>query len=218
MQLRREMAHRSIEGNAAEGGVFRSTDSGDTWTRIPVLPATQLSLPPTDLPNNQAASLGLSAANSDALYVGVAGRNVVRLTPSTATFTVVNGTPPNQLTNNIFASTTILFSGDTRVTITPSSCPSSLSKGATQPFVYTVSDQDGNPITGGSTVTVTASSGLVTGNTSVTIPDTQRGSTVFGVSLQNDTTQTTPTAVTLTVSVKSPNGDDSGTASCIFTP
>jgi hypothetical protein len=97
----------SIEGNAAEGGVFRSIDSGGTWTRIPTLPATQLALPPADLPNNRAASLGLSAANSDALYVGVAGRNVVRLTPSTAIFTGINGTPPNQLTNNIFATTTV---------------------------------------------------------------------------------------------------------------
>ncbi len=34
---------QSIEGNAAEGGVFRSTDSSVTWARIPVLPATQLS-------------------------------------------------------------------------------------------------------------------------------------------------------------------------------
>jgi hypothetical protein len=93
-----------------------------------------------------------------------------------------------------------------------------LHNGASQLFVYTVSDQNGNPITGGSTVTVTASTGLVTGNTSVTIPDTQGGSTVFNVSLQNNTAPTVPTAVTLTVSVNSPNGNDSGAASCTFIP
>ena len=213
---------RSIEGNTAEGGVFKSTNSGDTWTRIPTLPATQLALPPADLPNNRAASLGLaaSAANSDVLYVGVAGRNVVKLTPSTTTYTVINGTPPNQLTNNIFASTTILFSGNTHVTINPSSCSSPFPNGTSQSFTYIVSDQNGNPITGGSTVTVTASAGLLSGATSVTIPDTQRGSTIFNVTLQNNIASTMPTPVTLTVSVNSPlNGNPpNAVASCLFTP
>ena len=210
---------RSIEGNAAEGGVFRSTDSGFTWIRIPTLPATQLALPPADLPNNRAISLGLAAANSDTLYVGVAGRNVVRLTPSATTFTVINGTPPNQLTNNIFASTTVLFSGNTIVSISPINCQPSIPIGGSQPFTYTVSDQNGNPITGGSTVTVTATAGLVTGNTSITIPDTQRGSTVFNVTLQNNTTTTVPLPVTLTVDVNSPlNVSKTGFASCLFIP
>jgi len=93
---------QNIEGNSAEGGVFRSIDSGFTWTRIPALPATQLALPPADLPNNRALSLGI-AGNPATLYVGTAGRNVVRLTPSTAAFTVINGTPPNQITNNIIS-------------------------------------------------------------------------------------------------------------------
>jgi hypothetical protein len=210
---------RSIEGNAAEGGVFRSSDSGLTWLRIPALPAAQLALPPDDLPNNRVLSLGLSEADPDTLYVGVAGRNVVRLTPSTTTFMVINGMLPNQLTNNIFATATVLFSGRTQVTIEPRSCPSSLINGRSQLFVYAVSDQNGNPITGGSTVTVTASAGFLTGNTSVTIPDTQGGSTIFSVNLQNNTTPTGSTPVTLTVSVNSPlNGNKTETAFCSFIP
>ena len=146
--------HESIQGNAAEGGVFQSLDSGFTWIRIPPLPTAQLALPPADLPNNRALSLGLSADDPNTLYVGVAGRNVARLTsrmatfltPSTTTFTVINGILPNQLTNNInqltnniFATATVLFSGRTQITIP---CPPPL------PITYIVSDQNGNPITG----------------------------------------------------------------------
>jgi hypothetical protein len=226
---------QNIEGNTAEGGVFRSTDSGVTWTRIPALSGTQLALPPADLPNNRAYSLGLSAANSATLYVGTAGRNVVRLTPSMGTFIVVNGTPPNQLTNNIFVSGTVLFSGNTHVTLTeisdifqdqnraqpPSgfgSLPDSdIFNGGAQSFIYTVSDQNGNPITGNSTVTVTATAGVVTGNTSITIPDTLRGSTVFGVTWQNNITTAGNTSATLTVSVNStPNGNISASVSRLF--
>ena len=226
---------QNIEGNAAEGGVFRSTDSGVTWIRIPALPATQLALPPADLPSNRALALGISAANSATVYVGTAGRNVVRLTPSTATFTVVNGTPPNQITNNIFVSNTVLFSGNTRVTLTEISDifqdqnraafpngfgplpDSDIFNGGSQSFIYTVSDQNGNPITGNSTVTVTATAGVVSGNTSVTIPDTQRGSTVFGVTWQNNTATTGNISATLTVSVSSaPNGNVATSVSRLF--
>ena len=226
---------QNIEGNAAEGGVFRSTDSGVTWTRIPALSGTELALPPTDLPSNRALALGISAANSATVYVGTAGRNVVRLTPSTATFTVVNGTAPNQITNNIFVSNTVLFSGNTRVTITEVSDifqdqnrtafpngfgplpDSDIFNGGSQSFIYTVSDQNGNPITGNSTVTVTATAGVVSGNTSVTIPDTQRGSTVFGVTWQNNTTTAGNISATLTVSVSSaPNGNVATSVSRLF--
>jgi adhesin/invasin len=224
---------QSIEGNSAEGGVFKSTDSGDTWTRIPALPSvgTQLALPPTDLPNNRAASLGMSAANSDALYVGVAGRNVVRLTPSTASYTPINGTPPNQITNNIFVSGTVLFSGNTHITIAelsdsfldgnPPLRPhgfgplpdAEIFNLGSQRFVYTVSDQNGNPITSGSTATVTATAGLITGDTNITIPDTERGSTVFNVIWQNNITTVGHTSATLTVSINSPaNGNVSAAA------
>ena len=200
-----------------------------------MLPATQLALPPADLPNNRALSLGISAANSATLYVGTAGRNVVRLTPSTAVFTVINGTPPNQITNNIFVSGTVLFSGNTRVTITEVSDvfqdqnralpptgfgplpDSDIFNGGAQSFIYTVSDQNGNPITSNSTVTVTATAGIVTGNTDVTIPDAQRGNTVFGVAWQNDRVTAGNTGATLTVSVNSaPNGSVTAAVSRLF--
>jgi hypothetical protein len=226
---------QNIEGNAAEGGVFRSTDSGATWTRMPALPATQLTLPPTDLPNNRALALGISAANSTTVYVGTAGRNVVRFTPSTGTFIVTNGTPPNQITNSIFVSGTVLFSGNTRITLTEISDvfqdqnrafppggfgplpDSDIFNGGSQAFIYTVSDLNGNPITGNSTVTVAATAGVVSGNTNVTIPDTQRGSTVFGVTWQNNRTAAGNIGATLTVSASSaPNGNVATSVSRVF--
>ena len=94
---------------------------------------------------------------------------------------------------------------------------SDIFNGGSQSFIYTVSDQNGNPITGNSTVTVTATAGIVTGNTSVTIPDTQRGSTVFGVAWQNNSVTAGNTGATLTVSVNSaPSGNVTASVSRLF--
>ena len=94
---------------------------------------------------------------------------------------------------------------------------SDIFNGGSQSFIYTVSDQNGNPITGNSTVTVTATAGLISGNTSVTIPDTQRGSTVFGVTWQNNSVTAGNTGATLTVSVNSaPNGSVTASVSRLF--
>jgi hypothetical protein len=220
---------RSVKDNTAQGGVFVSRDSGETWNRIPALPANQLALPPNDLPDNRAYSL--SIANADTVYIGTAGRSVVRLTPSTATYTVINGASDNALTNNIFDSTTVLFSGNTRVTITqvadifqdqnrvgfgPLPDGTIFNTGA-QTFIYTVSDQNGNPITSGSTVQVTldpsgAGAELV-GDVDFTIPDTQRGGTDFAFSLLNNREESGNEAVAITINVTSaPNGDVTASA------
>lgn len=218
---------RTAEGNSAQGGIYISRDSGDTWDRIPPLPDGDLALPPADLPDNRAYALGLPAdPTSDIVYIGTAGRNVVRLTPSTATFEGINGTPNNALTNNIFDSTTVLFSGNTRVTITQVSDSfrdedrgrfgplpdGTIFNGGSQNFLYTVSDRNGNPITGGSTVEVTldpedAGAELI-GDTNFTIPDTQRGSTDFAFTVLNNRDEEENATVAVTINVTSaPNGN-----------
>ncbi|RMF85967.1 MAG: hypothetical protein D6736_16255, partial [Nitrospinota bacterium] len=206
---------RSIEGNAPEGGVFISTDSGVTWTRIPTLPAGELSLPPDDLPDNRVYSLGISAADPGTVYVGTAGRNVVRLDPTTPTFEVINGTAPNALTNNIFTTGTVLFSGHTQITIIPLADSfqgfggfGSIFNQGSQNFIYTVTDQNGNPLTAGTLIRAEVSAGSLFGDTTVTIPDVQGGFTVFGLTWTNDTEETKNIAATLSITVTSPeNGD-----------
>lgn len=218
-----------IEGNAAEGGLFRSTDSGVTWVRIPPVSGTTLALPSTDLPSNRVFALSFARGTTDILFVGTAGRHITRLAPATGAYTVIDGAAPNQLTNNIFVSSRVLFSGTTNVTITELSDvfrdanralpptgfgplpDATIFNTGSQFFVYTVADQHGNPLTAGSSINVSVSGGQLTGTTAFSLPDTQRGGTVFGVTWLNNVTASpnnTPLNATLTVSVSSAaNGD-----------
>ncbi|MGA7162309.1 MAG: Ig-like domain-containing protein [Bacteroidota bacterium] len=107
----------------------------------------------------------------------------------------------------------ILFSGRT---VMASSTPNFIIPvGSSAAVNYTVSDLNGNPLTGGTTVQVTASGPAssdvtMTGDVTVNIPDTQnKNFTAFQVSLKDNRTTglNASLPLTLTVAVTSQNGN-----------
>lgn len=106
----------------------------------------------------------------------------------------------------------VLFSGTTQITGPASGF--TLRDGGTQQFEYSVNDENGNPLTGGTTITVTVSGSAdvrLDGDTRVTIPDTQDKTryTRFNFTLVD--TKPLDTApdqnLSITISVTSPNGN-----------
>ena len=84
--------------------------------------------------------------------------------------------------------------------------------GGAQAFTIEVHDDLLNPLAGGSTITVTASAGTISGG-AITIPDGESfnrlvdGLTRFSFVLSDtDSTMNTPTASSITVTITSPNG------------
>jgi hypothetical protein len=102
----------------------------------------------------------------------------------------------------ISATVPVLFSGPTQLSIQPAAITSD----SLQSFIYSVKDPNGNPLSGGTRVRVTAQNGSVLGDIDVTLPDLQEkgvGKTDFAFALRRP-----PGAQTeVTVSVTSPNGN-----------
>ena len=117
----------------------------------------------------------------------------------------------------------MLLSGSTRIIISqiddlfqgPGVFRAIVNPGA-QVFRYVISDQNGNPITADSTVTVSFTNAAAVdtvefvGARGFTIPDAQRGNTVFEFTLRNVNPLTSTESTTITIDVDSAeNGDAS---------
>jgi hypothetical protein len=131
--------------------------------------------------------------------------------------------PPNGVWDAhkpIFASTTVLFTGPTRLTVgllQPNGSCSGNPSGFTVPdggsspvFCILASDPAGRPLVGGTQIRVTTSSGAISGTSSVDLPDTQRGGpgiTFFAFAVADTDPGDTdpPSDAVVTVSVTSPN-------------
>ncbi len=88
---------------------------------------------------------------------------------------IVTGQTVNKIGEVIKDRTTVLFSGltDDIAVTSAGSIPFTISDGGSQNFSYTVQDINGNPLMGGSTITVTTSAGGVSGDVNITIPDSR---------------------------------------------
>ncbi len=107
----------------------------------------------------------------------------------------------------IYAETIILFSGRTQITdVSPLTF--NLAPDAFQDFTFTVSDQNRNPLAAGTQITISSNNGSVTGDTQVTLDDTQsRTDTFFSFRLSNSKPEDIEgTSTTVSISVTSPNG------------
>jgi adhesin/invasin len=119
----------------------------------------------------------------------------------------------------IFATTTVLFTGSTRLTVgilqADGSCsgnPSGFAVpdgGSSQAFCFLVRDPAGRPLVGGTKITVMTSAGGISGTSSVTLPDIQSGGpgiTFFTFAVVDDDPGDTdpPSDALVTVSVVSP--------------
>jgi hypothetical protein len=104
----------------------------------------------------------------------------------------------------------VLWSGPTIVEIVAPATLNVPNAGAAT-IVYEVRDANDNPLTGGTTIEVTTTAGALGGTATFTLPDTQDAAyTSFEVTLSDDDPEVDlQRAVTVTVDVKSANGNRS---------
>ena len=101
----------------------------------------------------------------------------------------ITGQTVNENGQSIETSTTVLFSGPTRVRITSADSTTilagglSISDGGSRIVTFSVSDIDGKPIMGGSTIKVTSDVARVSGDADVVMPDVRSGSTDFAIAV-----------------------------------
>lgn len=123
-------------------------------------------------------------------------------------FATITGRTADENQNTIEARTIVLFSGVPRISVSPSSV--NVPNQGSQGFSYIISDQNGNPLAGGTSVTVIVESGdvKIAGNKSVSIPDTQSPFwTSFNFSLIDAKPDTLlPSVVNVKISTSGPNG------------
>lgn len=112
----------------------------------------------------------------------------------------------NQLT--ISKQIYVLFSGTPSITgLTPATF--NIPNGGSQYFTYTVADENGNPLAGGTSiiVTVTGNNVEASGDIDVTLPDTQSKTwTNFGFTIADNDTTNVASTVTIKIEASGPNG------------
>ena len=202
------------DGTDPLGGVYKSADSGAVWSRL------------TALEDNHVLALGIIGGSADTLFAGTWGRYIFKSADGGSTWTKKNGSAPNTITNEIFATTKVLFSAHTTSVIIVQTATSWQGAGGleykntsnrnviynqgTASFIYMVQDTNGNPLIAGTTITASATAGSLSGDTSVTLADGQ-SNTNYGLTWTNNSDATENVSGTLTVSVDTPvengNGD-----------
>lgn len=134
-----------------------------------------------------------------------------------AGFATITGRTADENQNTIEAYAIVLFSGIPQISVNPTSI--NVPNAGSQSFFYTVSDQNGNPLAGGTNISVSVESGDVdaVGNTNLTLPDTQSPAwTNFGFSLVDSAPDSNVVnAVNVKISTTGPNGNLEATISGI---
>ena len=131
----------------------------------------------------------------------------------------VTGQTVDEAGQEIETSTTVLFSGPTApIEITGggadtiSSGSLFIPEGRFQIVTFTVSDISGNPIMGGSTITVTSDVAVVSGHANVLVPDARSGNTSYGIVISDPVPFEDPPAPpargSVLITVTSPNGNE----------
>jgi len=125
-----------------------------------------------------------------------------------AGFARVTASTADENKNTITASTVVLFSGVPQLSISPTTF--NIPNAGSQLFNYTVSDQNGNPLAGGTSINVTVKDQNlgVQGETSLTLPDTQSKTwTHFSFQAYDTTFNSNTSTVSITITVNGPNGN-----------
>ena len=200
------------DGTDPLGGVYKSSNSGDTWSRL------------TALSENHVHALGIIGAATDTLFAGTWGRNLFKSTDGGTTWSASNGSAPDEVTNQIFATSRVLFSGNTASIVVVQTDTKWQGAGGddylydgTRGYsvlynkehallIFTVQDANGNPLAADSTISASVDRGTLSGDTSVTLADTQT-STNYALTWTNDISGDENLPGTLTIKVTSDNGD-----------
>jgi len=122
-------------------------------------------------------------------------------------YAVITATTADENQRTIKAETIVLFSGIPQITVEPTTFD--IPNLGSQVFNYTVSDQNGNPLAGGTTIRVTIDGKDIRalGDLDITIPDTRdRSWTRFSFAIQDTTSDTVERPVLIRISASGPNG------------
>ncbi len=122
-------------------------------------------------------------------------------------FATITASTVDENQNTISVQTLVLFSGSPGITLDPMNFL--IPNGGSQNFVYTVSDQNGNPLAKDTQikVSVTGESIKTQGTLSATLPDTQsRGWTIFSFTVVDQDTARKFRPISIEIKVRGPNG------------
>lgn len=122
-------------------------------------------------------------------------------------YAVITATTADENQRTIKAETVVLFSGIPQISVEPMTF--NISNLGSQVFSYTVSDQNGNPLAGGTTIRVSIDGKDIRalGDLDVTLPDTRdRSWTRFSFAIQDTTGDDIPRPVLIRISTTGPNG------------
>ena len=126
-----------------------------------------------------------------------------------AGFATVTGRTADENQHEIEALAIVLFSGVPQISVNPNVVD--VPNAGSQYFAYRVSDQNDNPLAGGTSISVSVESGDVeaVGNTNLTLPDTQSPAwTFFGFSLIDTKPDSVDiNQVSVKISSSGPNGN-----------
>jgi hypothetical protein len=217
-----------LDNYQPHGGVYSSPD-GDVWTRLSDVQVTGV--------DNEAGAHALDALvvvgsatppDGDTIIVGSEGRSVWKSTDSGSSWNRINGDGQASLTNTLFSAAQVMHSGNTFVDVVPVKAGfqpmddknfdadgygsfSSIYNTETQAFYVRVSDDLGNRLTSGTTISASVTAGKLTGNTSETLADGVYYGTDYLLYWNNNSASTEDITADLTVSVTSDNGSGSVT-------
>ena len=199
------------DGTDPLGGVYKSDNSGVTWSRL------------STLVENHVHALGIIPGATDTLLAGTWGRNFFKSINGGTTWTLSNGSAPNELTNQIFATSRVLFSGHTAATGLVQTITTGQGAGGddylndgfkrsciyhngSAYFIYAVQDENGNPLVAGTSISASVDHGMLTGNKSETLPDKQTN-TNYSLAWTNNIIGDENLTGTLSITVTSENGN-----------
>jgi photosystem II stability/assembly factor-like uncharacterized protein len=176
-----------LDKSSPHGGVYTSADWGANWSKLP------------DASSNAGTNFidalavyGQSGA--DIVMVGNEGRAIFRSGDSGSSWTQVNGTQPDNLTNLLFDSAAVMHSGPLVVTILPifadtvydtSGSDFVIDSGLSHQFYIRVSDDLGNRLTPGTSVKISADVGAAD-SVEITLPDGTYGGTDYYITWSNN--------------------------------
>jgi hypothetical protein len=192
---------------------------GDKWSN-PVKPGTAVYFRTTGgvITIDQQTAYTTDQGNADAILLSGNPRPYDPILG--AGFAWVTATTYGESGNTVSDSVVVLFSGTSQIYGLSATSFTVPAGGTSGPISFKVSDQNGNPLAAGTTITVklqytpppnTTINLAVTGDVSVVLGDTQAkgpGTTDFSIQVVDQTVGGVPTAipVTVVISVSSPNG------------
>ncbi|MFA5033690.1 MAG: invasin domain 3-containing protein [bacterium] len=157
------------------------------------------------------AQCGLVQTGMGSTVTGLTSNTLLTCAPwpnTTNGFFYVFGETKDGNGNTLRDSTRLLWSGPTKLTLTPLTF--NISNGGSQAFAISVNDFNGNPLTKGTNISVSANAGELRGQTNITLDDTQDPYwTSFSFTLMDDKPDTVEARnCKLSVTVTSPNGNE----------